>query len=167
MVQKIEDLKWCEKNEALTSQNANLLEQIPFTLPVSFIKLLHISNGGDIDYDFDYFDEDLKKNMSSGINILYNLSLNENYENFMYLYYNPPEFFPKKLLAFGGDAGGNQICFDYRKNPKTNNPPIVYWDHEASEGRDVSFLANNFSEFLLMLKESDDLALLTTLMNSD
>ena len=49
------------------------------------------------------------------------------YNNIMDIYNNPAEFFPKNLVAFGRDRGGNKICFDYRLNPTTDNPPVVYW----------------------------------------
>ncbi|MEM4725111.1 MAG: SMI1/KNR4 family protein [Candidatus Hadarchaeum sp.] len=65
----------------------------------------------------------------------------------------PPEGFPQGLLAFSVFGNGDLICFDYRKDPKTDDPPIVVWHHEGGWGteKQVSFVANNFKDFLDML----------------
>ena len=128
------------------------LNLIPFKLPENFIKLLSLADGGNIDYDFDYYAVDSNQSMSDGISFIYGLNANE---NLIDNYLNPPEFFPKNLVAFGENGGGNMICFDYRMDLNTNDPPVIYWDHEANVGQDVSFLAHNFDDFLKMLKEPD------------
>lgn len=68
---------------------------------------------------------------------------------------NRPEFFPEGLVPFARDGGGNLICFDYRKNPENDNPPIVVWHHEGRPrwGEDVSFVSNCFGDFLDSLFE--------------
>ncbi|WP_218459882.1 SMI1/KNR4 family protein [Rickettsia sp. TH2014] len=68
------------------------------------------------------------------------------HNNIIDIYNNPAEFFPKNLVAFGIDGGGNKICFDYRADPNTDNPPVVYWIIGYNEGEDISFLAYNFEE---------------------
>jgi hypothetical protein len=167
MVQKIntvKDIIWCSKVSPLDIQNLILLNQIPFTLPKAFIDLLKISDGGFVDY--------------IGIGEIYGICTpstkirNRNYYSFetgsygtqeffvtyhdiINQYHNPPEFFPERLLAFGSNGSGNRICFDYRTDPKTDNPPIVYWDHGADIGEDVWFEANNFEEFIKTLKEPE------------
>jgi hypothetical protein len=78
------------------------------------------------------------------------------YINILERYLNPPEFFPKDLIAFGENGGGDFICFDYRQGKDNPNPPIVFWNHEAEEGKDVSFIAKNFEEFIDMLYEDED-----------
>ncbi len=62
-----------------------------------------------------------------------------------------------RLLPFARDPFGNLICFDYRETD--NNPPIVFWDHEADSDageEPLHFIANSFGEFLDMLYEPDD-----------
>ena len=48
------------------------------------------------------------------------------------------------------------ICFDYRKNQTTDNPPIVIWNHDMGLEHRVVFIANNFEEFINMLHEPED-----------
>ncbi len=69
---------------------------------------------------------------------------------------SPPEFFPEGLIAFAETGGGDSICFDYRESRDNPNPPIVYWDHEADAGKDVSFISKDLKSFLSMLKEPED-----------
>ena len=71
-------------------------------------------------------------------------------------YNDPAEFFPKNLVAFGRNGGSDLICFDYRAEPNTDNPPVVYWIFGRNEGEDISFLANSFEEFLGILKEPEE-----------
>lgn len=68
---------------------------------------------------------------------------------------NPPEFFPKGLIPFAPDGGGNYICFDYRNCQE--NPPIVFWHHEVEENEGVFPLANSFEKFVDSLKSKDEL----------
>lgn len=155
MVQKIGDINWFIENEKINLNRLIDLNKIPYQLPKNFLEILNKYNGGCVDYDFDYFDVDFEKILSSGISVIYGLISNTSYDDMVENYINPPEFFPEGLVAFGSNGGGNRTCFDYRADSTTNNPPIVYWSHGAPEGRDVSFIANNFDEFLQMLKESD------------
>jgi hypothetical protein len=64
------------------------------------------------------------------------------------------KYFDKKLIPFGETGGGDFICFDYR-NHDGDNPPIVLWIHDIPEKR-ISFIANNFEEFINMLHEPED-----------
>ncbi|MDP8034273.1 SMI1/KNR4 family protein [Pasteurella atlantica] len=64
------------------------------------------------------------------------------------------------LVAFGVCANGDYICFDYRDDPKGNNPKVVLMYHddhiENEDGTDsmvVNFVANSFDEFMEMLYE--------------
>jgi len=60
------------------------------------------------------------------------------------------------IIPFGITGFGDYICFDYRADPKTDNPPVVYWAHEFNEGEDVIPLAPNFEEFLDMLMSEEE-----------
>ena len=70
---------------------------------------------------------------------------------------NPPEFFPEKIIAFAVDPFGNYFCFDYRQDPKTDNPPVVFWNHEgAGTEQAISFLAKDLDAFLGMFKSEEE-----------
>ena len=69
---------------------------------------------------------------------------------------DPDYPFPDNVVPFGLDGGGNLICFDYRDNLKTSEPKIVVWHHEGchSPETEISYVANNFDEFLDMLHDT-------------
>ena len=57
----------------------------------------------------------------------------------------------KKIVPFATDGSGDYICFDYRETKE--NPPVVYWEHEAyPPEKAISYLAPTFTDFLKMLK---------------
>lgn len=64
--------------------------------------------------------------------------------------------FEEGLIPFGDNGGGDLICFDYRKNKGTDNPPIVIWNHDMGLKHRVVFIANNFEEFINMLHEPEN-----------
>ena len=64
--------------------------------------------------------------------------------------------FEDGLIPFGDNGGGDLICFDYRNNRNTDNPPIVIWNHDMGLEHRVVFIANNFEEFINMLHEPKD-----------
>ncbi|WP_338635047.1 SMI1/KNR4 family protein [Spirobacillus cienkowskii] len=68
--------------------------------------------------------------------------------------------FPKNVIRFAVDPAGEGICFDYRHDPKTDNPKIVVWHHEAESGSssELSFVATSFDEFLDMLYDRNSAA---------
>jgi hypothetical protein len=178
-INNVEDIEWFDMNPPLKDNDLIILKTFPFKLPKEFNELLKISDGGYVDYEFNYYDMYFDQVIEMGIGEIYGICTpstkmrNKNYDPYSNRYYdqheffitdhdiinhynNPPEFFPKNLVAFGCTGNGDQICFDYRSDPKTDNPPIVYWNHEADIGQDVSFVANNFVEFIRMLKEPED-----------
>ncbi len=67
----------------------------------------------------------------------------------------------KDMIAFGGCANGDYICFDYRK--ARENPSIVvmyhddfYEDENGDTKMVVNDVADNFDDFLAMLREASD-----------
>ena len=69
----------------------------------------------------------------------------------------------KGVVVIGDDGGGDEICFDYRDCPGTDDPPVVFlyhdlwWADEAGEWHRVIWpLAPSFDAFLEMLYERDD-----------
>ncbi|MFK7973737.1 MAG: SMI1/KNR4 family protein [Rickettsiaceae bacterium] len=138
-----------------------------FKLPKNFIELLKISDGGRTDYyslseifgistpttriknpRYDPYDFTLKKQEE------YYVSHHDIINN----YKDPPDGFPEQLVAFAQDGGGNRTCFDYRNDPDTDNPPIVFWWIDMGMDKRIVHLADNFDEFIknLELQEDDD-----------
>ncbi|MFC3873455.1 SMI1/KNR4 family protein [Neisseria musculi] len=67
----------------------------------------------------------------------------------------------KKIIAFGGSANGDYICFDYRRNNK--DPSIIlmshddfYEDEEGNTKMVTNHIADSFDDFLEMLYEPLD-----------
>lgn len=155
-INNIQEIEWFDQNPGLNLDDLKILTSVPFAFPKQFLGLLQISNGGSIDYSFNYYDVQLKELISSDIGSVFAFNSGRDCINLEDEYNCPPEFFPKNLVAFAENGGGDMVCFDYRTDSKTDNPPIVYWRHDADIGKDVSFVANNFEEFIKMLEVPDD-----------
>ena len=149
----VRQLKFHDPYPPLKQDLRLFLKKIPFVLPNRYIELLREQDGGFLDYEFTYQKAYSHESLWGGIGIMYGLS---HKYNLVKQYNHPPEFFPQNVVPFGENGGGDMVCFDYRSNPKTTNPPIVYWEHEEEEGKDVSFIAKDFEEFLSILKEPED-----------
>jgi SMI1 / KNR4 family (SUKH-1) len=69
----------------------------------------------------------------------------------------PPQGFPAGLVIFSAMGNGDAICFDYRENVDSENPPIVVWHHEGTIGGEdeISFVANSFDDFLELFEEEE------------
>lgn len=154
---KNDDIKWLDCRKKLSeTQIFSVENQICINLPVSYISCIKNCNGGRPTKPcFEYYDIDLEETWTTGVGRFLSLS-REKHDNFIECFLNPPEFFPKELIAFAETGGGDYICFDYREGKDNPDPPIVYWNHEADVGKDVSFVAKNFEEFLEILKEPED-----------
>lgn len=66
----------------------------------------------------------------------------------------------KNLIAFGLNEFGYLICFDYRQDRMTNDPPVVIMYHDefmtnehSQEKMVILPIANSFDEFLDILYE--------------
>ena len=151
------EISWYRSNLPLSNEDFSdsCMKFLPFKIPKSFVELLNISDGGSLDNsDFEYFDTDKRRVLGQTVSFIYGMK-SKNY-NFIKEHRDPPEFFPKDLVAFAETGNGDLICFDYRHDFLTDNPPIVYWNHEADIGKDVSYVAKDFEEFLSLLHEPDD-----------
>lgn len=147
------------------SQDANLdnLEAISafekehnLRLPQEYIDLVRFRDGGLLEKDlFFYMDRGKRqiRNCVADFLCWQKETLGEG-ECLIHEVNNPPEFFPKGLIPFAPDGGGNYICFDYRK--RKENPPIVFWHHEVEENEGIYPLANSFEEFVNSLKSRDE-----------
>lgn len=149
-------IKWyrCEK-KAPDKAIIDAEKTIEIKLPRLYCELMSMCDAGiPAKTDFEYFDQShscfISQSMSGFLGIT-----DEEY-NIIECYKDPPEFFPKDIVAFAETGNGDFVCFDYREGKDDPNPPIVYWNHEADVGKDVSFVTNNFEEFLGMLKEPED-----------
>lgn len=164
-----QNIKWSRKNPGLKEENVALLENISFIIPRSYIELMKISDGGSFENnEFEYHDVHFEEKLRGSIKIIYSITtdstrnLNHFYDTFGCIinnYYNTPESFPRNprtLVPFGNDGEGNLICFDYRADPKNDDPSIVFWRFSVLEERSISFVAKNFEEFLTMLKKPND-----------
>ncbi len=65
-----------------------------------------------------------------------------------------------KIIAIGFSANGDYICFDYRQNPDTDNPPIVLMYHDqyindeyGNPKMAIVKIADDFDSFIDMLHE--------------
>ncbi len=138
----------------------NMLElEIGFNLPKTYLSFIMPNDGCTLEYDqFLYFDEEKQRKVGSYAGTFLKINPSSYNDDFIskYTRLSTYEFFPEGILAFS-ECNGDYICFDYRKGKDNPNPPIVYWNHEAEEGKDVSFLANNFEEFLGILKTDEEM----------
>lgn len=153
--EKFWDLDFCD--ECVSTERINFIEKIIGKIfPHLFLELVKICDGGyPLKDAFAYFDIYHQSMIISGVGAF--LYLNDsNSSDFLKIYKNPPEFFPEGLIAFADNGGGDFICFDYRMDKESKNPPIVFWSHGADKGKDVSFIAKNFEEFIGMLYEPED-----------
>ncbi|MBF0780467.1 MULTISPECIES: SMI1/KNR4 family protein [unclassified Granulicatella] len=79
------------------------------------------------------------------------ISFNENeYDNVYEILEDLEGRLRRGIIPFGEDPFGNLLCFDF-----LNNKSIVFWNHEidVSSSSEVTFVADNFTEFLEMLHE--------------
>lgn len=71
----------------------------------------------------------------------------------------PDECGHDNIIAFAQSSEGDYVCFDYRHDPKTNNPKIVLMFHDEY-GDDNKMLlcplADSFEEFVGMLYADKD-----------
>ncbi len=60
---------------------------------------------------------------------------------------------PRLVVPFGGDGGGNLICFDYRISKE---PSIAFWYHELRGEDGLATIAPTFDHFLSLLKAPEE-----------
>lgn len=145
-------------NKKVTLERFSMISKfIGVQIPESFYKLLKENDGAYPSLDkFNYFDIFWREVIETSAGAFLCINPDE-YGDLLFRYQNPPEFFPKDIIAFADVGNGDFICFDYREGKDNPNPPIVYWNHEADIGQDVSFVAKDFEAFIGMLKSDDEL----------
>lgn len=67
------------------------------------------------------------------------------------------EHLPEGLVPFSSLGNGDELCFDYRRDPDTDDPPIVNLHHEGEWGTEeqVSPVAQCFDDLLHMLYDDE------------
>lgn len=149
-------LRWysCERAAALeTISKAE--KEMNIQLPRLYKDLMQICDAGSpLKTDFEYYDVFYKRKIFDALG--YFLGVEHGTYNIVDTFKSPPEFFSSNIVAFAETGGGDYICFDYRMNRETLNPPIVFWNHEADSGSDISFIAKDLEEFMKMLKPPSD-----------
>lgn len=128
------------------------------TLPKNYVNFIIQHDGASLYADvFDYFDTPRQSVTSNSIAFIKFEKIGRFIEGLLEESVDDKDYFYKNLIPFGDNGGGDFICFDYRKNPKTDNPPIILWSHDVeNNSQRISFIANNFEEFINMLYESND-----------
>ena len=167
MIDSIEESIYRDEG-ALPMEAVNDLElSINVHLPTPYIGFVTKHNEARIIANcFDFYDNNRKKNSGESIAFLNLLQIKDDMDSLLEISTDDPDdpdihkfyhYFSKWLIPFGETGGGDFICFDYRNDKNTTTPPIVFWCHDAysEEGR-VSFIANNFEEFINMLHEPED-----------
>lgn len=71
---------------------------------------------------------------------------------------NFDDFGHNHIVAFGISANGDYICFDYRHDPRTNEPHVVVMFHDAYDEHNkmlVCHVADSFKEFMNSLYKAE------------
>ena len=149
--------EWVDEGHPISEDDLIFIEKrFEVIFPLQYRSLILLHSGGTPQKDtFEYYDESALRMAESGIGYFIPL-IGENTQSVKSLKEFPPEFFPEGLIAFGETGGGDFMCFDYRQGKDNLDPPIVYWNHGAEIGKDVSFIAPNFDKFISLLKQPDD-----------
>lgn len=69
------------------------------------------------------------------------------------------EYCHDHIIVFGSSGGGDYICFDYREDPKTDDPKVVVMLHDGVDNDNkmpVYPVADNFEAFLDCLYQYED-----------
>lgn len=109
-----------------------LEQKLGVKFPNDYTKCLLKNSGAFVFPDAFYIGEDIESinNLFSVEKMLQEVELTEN-----------------GIVPIARDAGGNNICFDFKKNC------VVFWDHEIDECKKI---CETFTEFLSLLFEEDE-----------
>ncbi len=152
--------------EVKISEIAKYENKIGFKFPKTYKELISKYDAAEIINNinkFEFFSNNYKKIEKWTLGDFFAFNKNDRRSTILNqwerTHYNPEDYpFPKNLVPFADGLGSNLICFDYRHDITTNDPKIVFWDQESERGTDeeISFIANNFDEFLDMLFEDKE-----------
>ena len=141
-------------NESLLSE---FMKNYGLTLPKEYIELIQKHNGVQfLENCFDYIDTNGDIGESSIGFCAYG---NEIGADNIYKFQDHDGLGYGNVIVFGINGRGDYICFDYRKDLKTDNPSVVIMYHDDfikengySKMRIIK-VANNFDEFLKLLHD--------------
>jgi hypothetical protein len=158
------DIEWEKSDKKTNLQVIKKFEnKIGYILPKNYVDFILKYNGTSINnyiYSFKIYSESNNRFegvYSVGIFLSYGTTLesidwywdNRNSDE------NYP--FPDHVIPFILGGEGNLICFDYRHNVNTEDPKIVYWNHEErgqlKEGFEIYYIANSFDDFVEKLSD--------------
>lgn len=69
-----------------------------------------------------------------------------------------PEYCYRHIVVIGESANGDYICFDYREDPTTDNPPVVVMLHDYPDENNkmhVCPVTDDFEQFMDSLYSDD------------
>ncbi|RPK15237.1 SMI1/KNR4 family protein [Priestia endophytica] len=97
--------------------------------PEDYVECAAKNNGADVEpYLFDVGNT----TKSFGTLLMYD---EDDSEYIIKIFHDYKDTLPKGLIPFAFDPAGNLICFDYED--RTENPIIVFWEHEGAEEKEV------------------------------
>jgi hypothetical protein len=150
---------WRSKDQNIDNTQAFIAFEKDFDvqLPDIYKDLVRLRDGGLLQKDLFYYNykNDYWRNCVGRFLYWQKEDSSSYYSSLTNLYQDPPEFFPKGLIPFSQDGGGNYLCFDYRNSKE--NPPIVFWHHAVEENEGIFYLADSFEEFINNLKDESEL----------
>lgn len=160
-------MKNLEPNNILTEHgevSIDVLREIEevnhIKLPKLYVDFITKHNGAQLVADaFGYYDPNYERKMECGfafVNVEEIQSDIELLQDIEGQIVEEKYRFPKWLIPFGDNGGGDDICFDYRKDKTSDNPPIVMWFHDMGFDHRIAFIAKNFEEFINMLYAPKD-----------
>ncbi|HEA3273790.1 TPA: SMI1/KNR4 family protein [Pasteurella multocida] len=141
----------------------NFEKEFDIKLPLSYISLVKKYNGVWFkESDFEYLSQNGKRIISSlsfdsfetkdNIEPMNNILRQYIYDDEIYGY--------KNVYSFGYTGNGDFVCFDYRDDPKGNEPKIcivIHDEYDEKTGKRLLFpVAENFEAFLDMLYDFDE-----------
>jgi hypothetical protein len=158
------DIKWEESDRKISLQEIKEFEnKIGYKLPKNYIEFILKYNGASINnyiYSFKIYSVS-NKSFEGIYSVGVFLSFGANLESMEWYWDNrncdEKYPFPDHVIPFILGGEGNLICFDYRHDLHTEEPKVVYWNHEEcgelKEGLEIYFIANSFDEFINKLAD--------------
>jgi len=145
-------ISWRDTQSRITTDQISMVEkQIGILFPKDYTECAILHHGGrPTPQDFQFTSNDTAETLETCLGALLTFNPKSDYilEVFESL---SREHSLKKIVPFATDGGGDYMCFDYRTTKE--NPPVVYWEHEAyPPEKAISYLAPTFTDFLKMLK---------------
>ena len=135
-------------------------KKLDVIFPISFKTLIQKYNGAFLKKNIFFYTSQAcnsDENSSVGMFLFTSLESVNFFDHILNRNKKEPEFFPEGIISFASVGNGDLICFDYRADPKTDNPPIVIWEHEAAGSDEaVSFIAPDFESFMNMLMSDEE-----------